>query len=76
MQKNASIPLEVLNIYQFSKYIADLNKHHFKTVVRILALAYRFIAKLKGKLTSKAKSGIDNVNTNTPLTSFIQAILS
>ena len=38
-----SIPLEVLDSYQFSKYIIDPNKHRFKTVVRTLALVYRFI---------------------------------
>ena len=71
-----SIPSEVLDIYQFSKYIIDPNKHRFKTVVRILALVYRFIAKLKEKLRNKTKGDIDNVNTNTSLTSFTQAILS
>ena len=71
-----SIPSEVLDIYQFSKYIIDPNKHHCKTVVRILALVYRFIAKLKEKLRNKTKGDIDNVNTNTSLTSFTQAILS
>ena len=71
-----SILSEVLDIYQFSKYIIDPNKHRFKTVVRILALVYRFIAKLKEKLQNKAKGDIDNVNINTPLTSFTQAILS
>ena len=66
----------VLDIYQFSKYIIDPNRHRFKTVVRILALVYRFIAKLKEKLQNKAKGDIDNININTPLTSFTQAILS
>ena len=28
-----SIPSEVLDIYQFLKYIIDLNKHRFKTLV-------------------------------------------
>ena len=32
-----SIPSEVLDIYQFLKYIIDSNKHRFKTVVRIFA---------------------------------------
>ena len=41
-----------------------------------LALVYRFIAKLKEKLQNKEKGDIDNVNTNTPSTSFTQAILS
>ena len=44
--------------------------------MRILALVYRFIAKLKEKLQNKAKGDIDNVNSNTPSTSFTQAILS
>ena len=44
--------------------------------MRILALVYRFIAKLKGKLQNKAKGDIDNVNTNSPSTSFTQVILS
>ena len=44
--------------------------------MRIIALVYRFIAKLKEKLENKAKGDIDNVNTNTPSTSFTQAILS
>ena len=43
--------------------------------MRFLALIFRFIAKLKEKLRSKTKSGIDNVNTSTPFTSFTQAIL-
>ena len=42
----------------------------------ILALVYRFIAKLKEKLQNKEKGDIDNVNTNTPSTGFTQAILS
>ena len=71
-----SIPSEVLDIYQFLKYIIDPNKHRFKIVVRILALVYRFIAKLKEKLQNKTKDDIDNVNTNTPSTSFTEAILS
>ena len=71
-----SIPSEVLNIYQFSKYIIDPNKHCFKIVVRILALVYRFISKSKEKLQNKTKDDIDNVITNTPSTSFTQAILS
>ena len=58
------------------KYIIDPNKHRFKTVVRILGLVYRFIAKLKEKQWNKTKGDIDNVNTNTSLTSFTQAILS
>ena len=69
-----SILSEVLDIYQFSKYIIDPNKHRFKTVVRILALVYRFIAKLKEKLQNKAKGDIDNVNINTPSTSFTQVL--
>ena len=71
-----SIPSEVLDIYQFLKYIINPNKHRFKTIVRILALVYRFIAKLKEKLLNKPNGDIDNVNTSTPLTSFTQAILS
>ena len=71
-----SHPSEVLDIYQFSKYIIDPNKHHSKTVVRILALVYRIIAKLKEKLHNTAKGEIDNVSMNTPSTSFTQAILS
>ena len=70
------IPSEVLDIYQFSKYIIDPNKYHFKTVVWILALVCRFVAKLKEKLQNKAKDDIDNVNINTPSTSFTQSILS
>ena len=71
-----STPLEVLDIYQFLKYIIDPNKHCFKTVVGILALVYRFIAKLKEKFQNKSKGDIDNVNINTSSTSFTQAILS
>ena len=41
-----------------------------------LALVYRFIAKLKEKLQNKAKGDTDNVNINTPSTSFAQSILS
>ena len=41
------ISFEALDIYQFLKYTIDPNKHRFKTVVRILALVYRFIANLK-----------------------------
>ena len=70
-----SIPSR-LNIYQFSKYIIDPNKHCFKILVGILALNYRFIAKLKEKLQNRTKGDIDNVNTNTPSTSFTQAKLS
>ena len=44
--------------------------------MQILALVYRFIAKLKEKLQNKSKDDIDNVNINTPSTSFTQAILS
>ena len=42
--------------------------------MRILALVYRFIAKLKEKLQNKAKGDIDNVNINTPSTSFTQVL--
>ena len=70
------IPSEVLDIYQFSKYIIDPNKYRFKTVVRILALIYRFIAKLKEKLQNKAKGDIVIGNINSLSTSFTQAILS
>ena len=71
-----SIPLEILDIYQFLKYIIDPNKHRFKTVVQILALVYRFIAKLKEQLQNKENGDIDNVNINTPSITFTQAILS
>ena len=66
-----SIPSNVLDIYQFSKYIIDPNMHRFKTLVRIFALVYSFIAKLK----NKTKGEIDNANINTLSTSFTQAIL-
>ena len=71
-----SIPLEVLDIYQISKYVIDPDKHRFKTVVQILALVYRFIAKLKEQLQNKENGDIDNVNINTPSITFTQAILS
>ena len=71
-----SIPSVVLDIYQFSKYTIDPNKHCFKTVVQILALVYRFKTKLKEKLQNKEKGDIDNVNTNNPSTGFTLAILS
>ena len=58
------------------KYIIDPNKHRFKTVVQILALVYRFIAKLKEQLQNKENGDIDNVNINTPSITFTQAILS
>ena len=44
--------------------------------MQILALVYRFIAKLKEKLQNKSKGDIDDVNINTPSTGFTQAILS
>ena len=44
--------------------------------MRILALVYRIIAKLKEKLQNTAKGEIDNVSMNAPSTSFTQAILS
>ena len=71
-----SIPSEVLDIYQFLKYIIDSNKYHFKTVVQIYVLVYRFIAKSKEKLQNETKGHIHNVNINIPSTSFTQAILS
>ena len=69
---STSIPSDVLDIYQFPKYIIDPNMHRFKTVVRTFALVYSFIAKLK----TKTKGEIDNTKINTPSTSFTQAILS
>ena len=45
-------------------------------MARILALVYRFRAKLKEKLQNKAKGDIDDGNINSLSTSFTQAILS
>ena len=41
------IPSEVLECYEFSKYVVDPNKARFKKVVRILAFVLRLIKKLQ-----------------------------
>ena len=64
-----SIYPEVLEIYEFSDYIIDPNRHRFKTVIRILAIVYKFIDALKERIYSKSVNSkptkvIDNNSTS------------
>ena len=43
------IPPEVLSRYEFSEYLLDPNKFRFTKCVRIIALAQRFVKKLKSR---------------------------
>ena len=43
------VPKEVEERYKFSRYIINPNKHRFRTVVKILALAFLFIKKLNDR---------------------------
>ena len=43
------IPSEVLECYEFSKYMVDPKKARFKKVVRIFEFVLRFIKKLQKK---------------------------
>ena len=47
------IPHEVTECYKFSSYLLDPNKHRFRTVVKIMAFALKFIKLLKTKSPQK-----------------------
>ena len=50
-----SVPVEVGDRYEFSKYLIDPNKFRFKTVLRILALVFIFLIKITEKWNQKYK---------------------
>ena len=57
------IPHEVTEYYKFSSYLLDPNKHRFRTEVRIMAFALKFIKLVKTKSSQKFKN--NDVNSIT-----------
>lgn len=58
MQKthhSKSILVGVCEIYKFSKYFFDPNRHQFKVVERIMAYVLRFINSLENKRKNQRK---------------------
>ena len=53
------VPTEVMDRYQFSKYVVDPNRRSFSMVIRILAIVMKYIKILHERITRKPNAVID-----------------
>ena len=49
------LPEEIQERYEFSRYVIDPNRHRFDTIIRIMALVYKYINCLRNKASTKIK---------------------
>ena len=54
-----NVPEEVKMCYQFSSYLLDPNKHRYHHIIRIMAIALRFVCNLKCSLKKKRTLSYD-----------------